>query len=246
MIPTEPLSTEVLARNGLPALGVNLLFAALGYASRGVRPSGVVGGLLVGVPIYLFLGWQGFLILLVFFVIGTALTRFGYERKLRMGAAEARKGARGMSHALANVGIAAICAAGAWVSGGGLWTVAFAGALATAAMDTTGSEIGPLWGRRTVSLRDFRAVPPGTEGAVSLEGTLAGVGAAAIVALAAWSAGLSGAAGAWAVVPGAILGNLYEGILGSRRLLPHGWLNATNTLVGGAGAAAVAALLLRG
>ena len=245
MIPTEPLSLEVLARNWLPALLVNGVFAALGYAGRGVRRSGVAGGLLVGIPIYLFLGWRGFLVLLVFFVIGTGLTRFGYERKSRMGVAEARKGARGMSHALANAGVAALCAAGGWASGGGLWAVAFTGALATAAMDTAGSEIGPLWGTRTFSLRDLRPVPPGTEGAVSLEGTLAGVGAAILVALAAGISGLAGPAVAWAV-PAAVLGNLYEGILGSRRLLPHEWLNATNTLVGGGAAAALALLLGRG
>ncbi len=245
MIPTEPLSIEVLARNWLPALLVNGVFAALGYAGRGVRRSGVAGGLLVGIPIYLFLGWPGFVVLLAFFVIGTGLTRFGYARKSRMGVAEARKGARGMSHALANAGVAALCAAGAWASGGGLWVVAFTGALATAAMDTTGSEIGPLWGRRTVSLRNLRPVPPGTEGAVSLEGTLAGLGAAALVALAAGVSGLGGPAVLWAV-PAALLGNLYEGILGSRRMLPHGWLNATNTLVGGGAAAALALLLGRG
>jgi len=246
MIPTEPLSAEVLARNWLPAVGANLLFAALGFAARAVRLSGVVGGLLVGIPIYLFLGWRGFVILLVFFVIGSGLTRLGYRRKARMGVAEARKGARGMSHALANVGVAALCAAGAWVGGGGLWTVAFAGALATAAMDTTGSEVGPLWGRRTVSLRNLRPVPAGTEGAVSAEGTLAGMGSAAAVGLAAMAAGLVAPPAFWGIVTGAVLGNLYEGVMGSRRLLPHGWLNATNTLVGGAGAAAVAALLVRG
>ncbi len=56
---------------------------------------------------------------------------------------------------------------------------------------------------------------------------------------AALAVGLVGPPAVAAVVLGALLGNLYEGILGSRRLLPHTWLNATNTAVG----AAVAALL---
>jgi uncharacterized membrane protein len=45
------------------------------------------------------------------------------------------------------------------------------------------------------------------------------------------------------VVAGALGGNLYEGMLGARRWLSHGWLNATNTLVG-AGCAVILAWLL--
>jgi len=57
-------------------------------------------------------------------------------------------------------------------------------ALATAACDTTGSEIGQLFGRRAFLATTFTRVEPGTEGALSIEGTLAGIVAAALVALA--------------------------------------------------------------
>ncbi len=236
-----PHDLHALARNALPALLVNLVFAAAAFLGGGVRFSGVVGGLAVGVPIYLGLGWRGFLVLLVFFVIGTGLTRLGYSRKEAMGVAEAGRGRRGASHAFANVGVAALCAAGAWSLGSTLLAVAFTAALATAAMDTAGSEVGPLWGRRTISLRNLRRVPPGTEGAVSLEGTAAGLAAAALVAAGAILPGLIPLSALAAVVAAAWIGNLYEGILGSRRLLPHAWLNATNTLVGAAVAAALSA-----
>lgn len=233
------MNLEVLQHNGLPAVLVNGVLSLLALKSGSVRPSGAVGGLVVGIPIYLFLGWPGFAVLGGMFVIGTLLTRMGYARKERMGVAEARGGARGASHAFANAGVAALAAALAWGTEAPAWVLVFVGAFATATMDTAGSEIGPLWGRRTISLKNGRAVPPGTEGAVSLEGTLGGLVVATVLALVAWGTGLLPASGIGPVVIGAALGNLYEGILGSRKLLPHAWLNATNTLVGGLCAAGV-------
>jgi len=200
----------------------------------------LLGGLLVGIPIYLFQGWRGFVVLAAMFVLGTALTRLGYARKQRMGVAEEKKGARGASHALANAGIAALCAVLAWATTNPVWSLAYVAALATSSMDTAGSEIGPLWGRRTISLRNLRPVPPGTEGAVSLEGTLGGMAAALVLGLIGAGLGLYSGSGVMLVVLAATLGNIYEGVVGSRGLLPHTWLNATNTLVGALAAAGLA------
>jgi uncharacterized protein (TIGR00297 family) len=225
----------------LPALAVNGILAWVAYRTGGVRPSGVVGGLLVGIPIYLCLGWRGFALLAAMFASGTVLTRLGYARKARLGAAEANRGARGASHAFANAGAAALFAILAWGTGAAaLWSAAFTASLATSAMDTAGSEVGPLWGRRTVSLGTLRRVPPGTAGAVSLEGTLAGLAVALVLGCVGWLLGLVPFAGIGVVGAAALLANLYEGVLGARGLLGHSWLNWTSTVVGGL----LAALLL--
>ena len=63
-----------------------------------------------------------------------------------------------------------------------IFALAFAAAFATAAADTVSSEIGKAFGRRTFLITTLRPVPRGTDGAVSLEGTLAGVAALAPVA----------------------------------------------------------------
>jgi uncharacterized protein (TIGR00297 family) len=231
---------STLSGNALPAVLVNLALALAAYRGGGVRGSGVVGGLAVGIPIYLFLGWRGFSILVGFFVVGTAVTRLGYSRKERRGVAEERRGARGASHALANAGVAVLCALGVWIDGDPRWGIAFTAALATAAMDTAGTEVGSLWGRRTISLGTFRPVAAGTPGAVSLEGSVAGVLAALLLAVLSRQLGLISSSGVAAVVLGAVAGNLYEGILGARGVLSHGWLNATNTAVGALCAALVA------
>ena len=214
------------------AAGINLVLAIAAWRVRSVTAGGAAMGFALGVVIYVCLDWMGFVVLGAFFVLGSVLTKIGYSKKEKLGAAQENKGARGPSHALANAGLPALMAA--------LWTVkpiggletAFVAAFATAAMDTAGSEVGPVLGRRTVSLKNFKPVPPGTEGAVSLEGTLAGLAAAILLGLCGFLTGLIPGQHVWAVAAGALAGNLYEGVLGSRKLLSHGWLNLTNTLVG--------------
>jgi len=239
-------------------LVVNTLLALAGYAAKSVDVSGAIGGWILGAILIVFGGWQLYLALLAFFVIGTATTKLGYRRKAGLGLAQERGGRRGFSHAFSNVGVAALLALlipmldplrYSWQAGGALtlWMAA-AAALATATADTTASEIGQLIGRRTFLPLTFRAVPRGTEGAISLEGTLAGLAAGAIVATIAVLAYLSDlpdvfGKGAFelrwiALLTGcAFAGSYVESIAGSwnrkqAEPVPNGALNFFNTLCG--------------
>ena len=87
MIGLEALRAAILER-GLAALAINGVLAFLASRAGTVRPSGVVAGLIVGTTIYLAGGWPWFLVLLVFFLLGSLLTKFGYARKAAMGLAE--------------------------------------------------------------------------------------------------------------------------------------------------------------
>ena len=53
--------------------------------------------------------------------------------------------------------------------------LAYCTALATKLSDTFGSEVGKAYGKTTYLITTLQLVPKGTEGAVSLEGTLAGI-----------------------------------------------------------------------
>jgi uncharacterized protein (TIGR00297 family) len=234
----------------LEALVINGALAAVAAAARLIRPSGVWGGLLVGIAVYLGAGRPGFLLLLLFFAIGSALTRIGYRRKARQGLAEPNEGRRGGGHALANGGVAAICALGMLAFPGAVepLKVALAGSLAAALADTAGSEVGGLLGRHPISPVTLRPVRPGTEGAVSLEGTLAGVASAAILGGAAVLAGCTDFAGGIAAGAGGVFGSLLESVVGSfrrSRRFGHMALNAGNT-VAGAGVGVLLRALLGG
>jgi uncharacterized protein (TIGR00297 family) len=129
-----------------------------------------------------------------------------------------------------------------------LFGLAFAGAFATAAADTASSEIGQLLGRRTFLITNFRPVPRGTEGAVSLEGTLAGVAASLVIAALGAGLGLYPWIGVLAVVVAAFVGTTFESVVGAalekRNLLDNEALNFLNTLVGALVAAACVRLVI--
>jgi uncharacterized protein (TIGR00297 family) len=79
-------------------------------------------------------------------------------------------------------------------------------------------------------------VPPGTEGAISLEGTLGGLAGGAIIAAAGALAGLYAPPWALAIAAAGLLGSLAESVIGtvaeSRGWLDNDLLNALNTAIG--------------
>ncbi|MDX1582287.1 MAG: DUF92 domain-containing protein [Thermoanaerobaculia bacterium] len=235
-------------------LSANAFLAVLGYFARSVSLSGMAGGFVLGSILIAFAGWQLYVVLLIFFIVGSVVTKLGYRRKEAMGLAQEEGGRRGFCHAFSNVGIASILALSIPASSIDprlLWLAAFA-SLATATADTTASEIGQLYGRRAFLPLTFRRVPTGTEGAISYEGTVAGAIAAMGVAV----------AGIWllpfdlgpvivvsTLAGSAILGSWIESVAGSwnrkrEQRVPNGALNFFNTLVGALIAFAVASIVL--
>jgi uncharacterized protein (TIGR00297 family) len=117
--------------------------------------------------------WTALASLVALFVISFAATRFGRSRKQRQGLAESSHG-RQASQIVANLSAAALFAA----------TDSYIGciaALAEAAADTASSEIGQALGGRVRLLTTLQVVPPGTDGGVTIQGTLAGILSAGIV-----------------------------------------------------------------
>jgi uncharacterized protein (TIGR00297 family) len=96
--------------------------------------------------------------------------------------------------------------------------------------------VGKAYGRRTFLITTLRPVPPGTEGAVSLEGTLAGLAGALAVALLGAVLGLYSLPAALLVALAGLLGSLAESLIGTvaerRGWLDNDLLNALNTALG--------------
>jgi uncharacterized protein (TIGR00297 family) len=96
--------------------------------------------------------------------------------------------------------------------------------------------VGKAFGRRTFLITSLRPVPPGTEGAISLEGTLGGFGGALLVALVGPLTGAYGWAAALAVAVAGLLGSLAESVIGTvaerRGWMGNDMLNALNTAIG--------------
>jgi len=206
-----------LAEARVPAaLALNILVAWAGHRARTVSVSGAVAGALIGITIFVSLGWQGWTLLLITFIAASIASRLGLKRKVLLGIAEERGGRRGVGNAIANTGVAALAALVALVgTSGDLARLAFAAALAAGGSDTIASEIGKAWGRRTWSVTSLAHVPPGTSGAMSLEGTAAGIAGALGLGAAAVALGIVPIAWLFPIVIGATAGSLLESWLGA-------------------------------
>ena len=213
----------------LTALLVTGAFAALAYALGMISRSGVLGGLLVGATIYASLGPRGFAVLALFVIGGSLLTRLGYGSKQRTGTAQQHGGRRSARNALANCAVATICAILAATTGSEPFAVAFVASLGAAFADTAESEIGQLFGRTPRLITTLQKVPPGTDGAVSFPGTLAGVGAAGLTAMLALALGMLETPGSALVVAiSGLLGTIADSLIGA--LSPRAGNELTNLL----------------
>jgi len=218
-----------MASQLLIALLVTAAFAALAYALGMVSRDGALGGFVVGTLIYASLGPQGFTILALFVAGGSLLTRLGYLSKQRAGAAQEHGGRRGAGNAFANCAVGVHCAVLSALTGAPSFTAAFAASLGAAFADTAESEVGQIYSRTPRLITTFAKVRPGTEGAISLPGTLAGITAAALTAALGFALGLVGDPGAMLLVTlAAFLGTVADSLIGA--LTPRAGNELTNLI----------------
>ena len=230
------------------AFAWNALVAAAGYFARTVTIAGALTGAAIGVTVYVSTGWQGWVLLLVTFAAATIASRIGLKRKMVLGIAEERGGRRGPGNAIANTGVAAIASAVALAGASPQFAqLAFTAALAAGGSDTIASEIGKAFGRHTVSITSLRRVPPGTSGAMSLEGTAAGIAGALALGAVAVALGLITRDLLGVVVVAATIGALVESWLGATLegpgVLNNDMLNFINTATAAIIAVAIATWL---
>jgi uncharacterized protein (TIGR00297 family) len=218
------------------AVAFNGVVAALGWKAGTVSAPGAVGGAVIGIAILACAGFSGWVMLFASFLVAAVSSRLGYKRKSVLGIAEDRGGRRGPGNAIANCGLAAVLAMLAALSPyREAALLAFVAALTAGASDTAASEIGKAWGRHTFLVTRMMPVKPGTPGAVSLEGTTAGLVAALALAALGLALGLIHGQAVWFVIIGATVGAFVESGLAATLegpgILNNDMLNFINTAV---------------
>jgi uncharacterized protein (TIGR00297 family) len=236
------------------AMGISAALVFFVYLSRAATVGAAITGGIFAAALYLQTPglhtalWPLLALLLLTF----GSTRYGRRRKESLGTAESRRGRRAAQVA-ANLGVAAL--AGIPLSalhvfnpetfGRRVALVAMIAALAEATADTISSELGQVLGGEPRLITSMRRVPAGTDGAISLAGTLLGcTGAVVIVGVSVLALGLNRAE-ALAAVAGGVAGLFIDSLLGAGPER-QGWLNndAVNAL-STLGAALVAAYAIR-
>ena len=252
------------ALNSLPfaiwTVGLSVLLGLVAWYAGSATPMAAAAGaaitasLMFSTAIVPYLPWRTALVpVLALLALTSLATRMGRAHKERLGTAEKRRG-RSAAQVAANLGVAALVSnqvAQTFLTDANwlpqtlltpmpLFALGLA-ALAEAAADTVSSEVGQVLGGRPRMIATLRVADPGTDGAVSLAGTAAGVAAAAIVAVAgAWALG-GGAAMMGVAWAGGVFGLFFDSVLGAT-LERRGWIN--NDMVNFLSTASAAAFAL--
>jgi len=165
----QELNYEANLQMVVAAVIVGFTFGYFAFRSKTADLSGLFSAALVGIILLVFADPRWFLIMLVFFIIGSAATKYKYEYKKRIGVEQGQSGARGYKNVFAN-GIAACAAAVLFgVFQQPIFIVMYVGCVATAAADTLASEIG-VTGGVPFMITTLKKVPIGTNGGVTLVG----------------------------------------------------------------------------
>lgn len=222
------------------ALNSALILLAFSLPKKLLTPWGYLHAWLLGVLVWGCLSWQGYTVVMFYFLVGVAVTKVGKAIKEAAGIAEGRGGLRGPENVWGSALVGTLCALGTLLAPENLQPLLWLGYVAsfsTKLSDTSASEVGKAYGKRTFLITTFKPVPRGTEGAVSLEGTLAGIIASVAIAFVGYGVGLIDGLGIfWCGVAAFVATNI-ESVIGATiqekfALLTNEVVNIFNTLVG--------------
>jgi uncharacterized protein (TIGR00297 family) len=190
--------------------------AYLAYRVHSLNKSGAVAALIVGTVVFGFGGWGWSILLLLFFITSSGLSRAFKKRKQGLSEKFSKGSERDSGQVFGNGGLATLFVlVHAFYPESMIGWVGFAASLAAVNADTWATELGVLNPTPPRMITDLRKrVEKGTSGGVSLFGTLASLLGAAVIALpAAWFAH------DWTLLPiiavAGLAGALFDSLLGA-------------------------------
>lgn len=188
--------------------------------------------IIMGVVIIFSAGANWLVLIVLFLVMSLLATRYSKKYKRSLGQFEGRRTSKNV---ISNGVVACFMAAF-----GGYYLPfvgGFIGAIATATADTLGSEIGVL-DQHPRLITTLQKVDPGTNGAVSVLGTVAGIIGAAIIGIAAYFLGIvpSPLSAITVSIISGTVGCFMDSILGAvfenHGMMTNEHVNLTATIVG--------------
>lgn len=213
---------------------VSIGFAALAFSTGAANRSGAVAGALVSLLLCAGGGFTALAALGAVFVMAWLTTKVGYQRKEQIGTAEKVEG-RDAFQVLANLGVAALCGILYAFQSKAIFLLAVAASLSEAAADTVSSEIGQLSSEKARLITTWKAVPAGTDGGVTVLGTVSGLAAAIVVSTICIEGGMVPWNRAGVPILAAFCGTVADSFLGAvferRRLLNNDLVNFLGTLI---------------
>ena len=206
------------------------------YLAKAADSDAVLSETIVCLLVILFAGLSWFILLLAFYLLGGAFTRYGYSHKHRLGIAQSHGGVRGYKNVYSNSLVPLALAICYGVYGNDVFIYAFIASVATANGDTLASEIGETSRSKPRMITTLKETEPGVDGGVTPLGEAASLAGAAIIGLLATGMGMAGVFGIVVAAIGGFLGTNFDSLLGatlqSRGLLSNNGVNLVATAFG--------------
>ena len=230
----------------LPRILLICIFALVlgigAYWAKAADSDAVLSETIVCLLVILFAGLSWFILLLAFYLLGGAFTRYGYSQKHKLGIAQSHGGRRGYKNVYSNSLVPLVLAICFGVYGNDVFIFAFIASVATANGDTLASEIGETSRSKPRMITTLKETEPGVDGGVTPLGEAASLAGAIIIGLLATGMGMVGVSGIVVAAIGGFLGTNFDSLLGatlqSRGILSNNGVNLVATafgaLVGGA------------
>ncbi len=183
-----------------------LFIALFGLENRSLTMKGAFSAIFLSYILIIRQNFNWFLILFLFYLIGTVVTKVKSREKEK---SELMQKTRGPWNVMGNAGIGLIFV----LLGGPVGFIGFVGTTATATADTVSSEIGVLSKSKPRLITSLKKVEPGTDGGITLFGTILGAIGALLIGL------VSIIEFSWIIIPIAlfsgIIGNLADSFVGA-------------------------------
>lgn len=160
---------------------ISVVVALIAYKKKSLNISGMIAAILLGSAIFGLGGSIPFILMLVFFISASIISKIGKSKKKSLDRIHEKSDSRDFIQVIANGGVALICLVIFQITKDIRFFIASAVSFATSNSDTWASEIGVLSKGKTISIITGKRIEKGVSGGVSLLGTLSAMLGATII-----------------------------------------------------------------
>ena len=166
---------NILLNDFIVGFLLNFILICFFYKTPIMTRNGWISAGALGTILWGCIGFFGWISVVIYLILGSLVTKVGFQYKQNIGIAEKRGGRRGPENVWGSAATGALFAIifKLNILNQNIVQVAFAASFTAKLADTFGSEIGKRFGSNTFLITSLQKVKKGTEGGISLEGTLA-------------------------------------------------------------------------